>query len=364
MKYRHYFRGWSKYVTSYRLLPVSSGHFVCKRIWGCLASCMLETLIGTTLFAQSDGPSADAAVSPQIVRVDKHVDDDAAEPSPSVTDTDSHGARAAIEVQGAILKTIESTALAAQLSGAILELNVREGDTVAAGQELGKIRDEAVKLKLDQLKTQVLMMKRKQANDINKRLAQKSQEVAENEYQRAITANARVPDTYPINEIDRLKLIADQARLEVERAIYESEIAKFEVDMAVSDYQQTFELYSRHRIVAPVSGVVVSLEKRPGEWVEPGVNVMQIVRIDRLRVEGFITASQAMHDLMGATAEVSFASAEAADDPVTASGTVVFISPDVNPVNSHVRVFMEIDNQNNQLRPGLRVSARIKDSKP
>ncbi len=265
-------------------------------------------------------------------------------------------AQDALQVEGAILKTIEATTLAAAVPGTILELHVKEGDVVVAKQALGKIKDEAVRLELTQLKTQIELSRRKQANDINRRLAEKGKQVADNEHQRALNANARVPDTYPINEIDRLKLVADRAQLEVERALLEQELAAFDVSLALGNYRKSYELYMRHQIVAPADGVVVAVEKRIGEWVEPGTDLLRIVRTNPLRVEGFIMATDIHGDLMKRSAVISLVGG-ASEDSVL--GRVVFVSPDVNPVNSQIRVFIEVENADGKLRPGMRVHARI-----
>ncbi|MEO8269017.1 MAG: efflux RND transporter periplasmic adaptor subunit [Aureliella sp.] len=268
---------------------------------------------------------------------------------------------AAIELEGAILKTIDATTLAAQVAGPLRELLVKEGDIVKANQALGKISDDALRLELEQLKTQIAVAQKKQANDIDQRLAEKSLQVARTEYERALNANARVPDTYPLNEIDRLRLLADRAHLEVERAEYEQELATFDVTLAQGNYRQTYERYSRHQLAAPADGVVVSVEKRAGEWVEPGTDLLRIVRIDKLRVEGFIFSHQATSQLVGRSARIALADRQASEivDSPTWQGRVVFVSPDVNPVNSQVRVFIEVDNPAGELRPGLRVQAQI-----
>lgn len=262
-----------------------------------------------------------------------------------------------VHVEGAILKTIESTTLSARVSGVIERLEISEGHTVTAGQVLGKLDDEAIRLKLAQLRTQLDVAKRKLANDIDERLAMKSQQVAENEYQRALSANELVSNTYPINEIDRLRLVAERSRLEVERAAYGRELAALDVTLAEHEFRQADELQRRHIIVAPAPGVIVSVEKRAGEWIEPGAEILRIVRIDRLRVEGFIPAALAASDLVGRTAKIQTIDADEALHHVT--GKVVFVSPDVNPVNAQVRVFIEIDNSQARLRPGSRVAATI-----
>ncbi len=261
-----------------------------------------------------------------------------------------------IVVSNAVLKTIESTVVASEVSGIISSFVAKEGMEVKQGQALGKVRDEALKLELARLKTATEIAKKKHASDIDKRLAIKSQAVAENEYQRAIQANAQVRDTYPVNEIDRLKLIADRAKLEVERANYVTEMAALEIAQTEHEYRKSYEIYTRHQITAPVSGVITSVEKKVGEWVEPGADLLRIVRLDRLRIEGFVTAEQTITNLVGREAQVTVAIGNKSHET---TGKVVFVSPDVNSINSLVRVYLEIDNSRSELRPGLQVKANI-----
>ena len=261
-----------------------------------------------------------------------------------------------IAVTNAVLKTIESTTVASQVSGIISSFTAKEGMAVKEGQLLGKVHDEALRLELARLKTATEIAKKKHASDIDKRLAIKSQAVAENEYQRATQANARVRDTYPLNEIDRLKLIADRAKLEVERAIYMTEMAALEIAQTEHEYRKSYEVYTRHQITSPVAGVITSVEKKVGEWVEPGADLLRIVRLDQMRIEGFITAEQSVANLVGRDAQVTVVIGERSHET---TGKVVFVSPDVNSINSLVRVFLEIENTQNRLRPGLQVKANI-----
>ncbi len=261
-----------------------------------------------------------------------------------------------VVVENAILKTIETTAIAAQVAGVIENFEAKEGMAITAGQLLGKVRDEAVRIELESLKTAVEVAKKKQQNDIDKRLAIKSSAVADNEYQRAVKANLQVRDTYPINEIDRLKLLADRAKLEIERAEHMQDMAGLEVKQAESEYRKAYEVFNRHKIQSPVTGVIVGVEKHIGEWVEPGVNLLRIVRLDRLRIEGFVNAELSGMELDGRSARVIM---DLAGKPHEATAKVVFVSPDVNSVNNQVRVYLELDNSQGLYRPGLRVQTSI-----
>jgi len=264
---------------------------------------------------------------------------------------------AEIVIEGAILKTIESTSVSSQVAGRISELTVKEGARVKAHQEIGRVNDAAVKIQMEKAKVSIAIAEKKQKNDIDTRLASKNREVAENEYRRAVDSNIQVSDVYPLNEIDRLKLIFSRTELEFERTVYQQSMAVLDKTLAEMEYKASQELAQRHRIQSPCDGVVVAMEKRMGEWVEPGTIVLKIVQIDKLRIEGFVQAADATPDLVGSTAEVIF---DNTNQQTTAK--LVFISPDVNPLNSQVRVFLEVDNQNGLLRPGLRPKTIIRRS--
>jgi multidrug efflux pump subunit AcrA (membrane-fusion protein) len=262
-----------------------------------------------------------------------------------------------VVVEAAILKTIESTAVASQVTGVMQNLNIKEGSRVRQGEEIARIRDVTVRLQLQRAETAVEMAKRKQNSDIDQQIAQKNQGVATNEYQRALDANSRVDNVYPPNEMDRLKLILDRSILETQRAEYQQQIASLETALAEVEVKQTQELLLRHRVMAPCAGMVVAVEKRVGEWLEPGTVIAKIVEIDRLRVEGFLNAADADPAYIGTKAVVRV---EIAGQPLEVEGELVFISPDANPVSGQVRVFIEVENRDQKLRPGLRPMVYLK----
>ncbi|MFN6161467.1 MAG: efflux RND transporter periplasmic adaptor subunit [Planctomycetota bacterium] len=264
--------------------------------------------------------------------------------------------RATVPVEGAILKTIESTSVAAQVAGVLQSLNVREGSRVHQGEELARIRDVTVRLQLERTQTALEVARKKQDSDIDEQIANKNREVAFNEHQRALEANAQIRNVYPPSEMDRLKLVLDRSVLEERRAAYLREIAKLESSLAEVEVQQSQELLLRHRIIAPCSGMVVAVEKRVGEWVEPGTVAVKIVEIERLRVEGFINAADTDLNWIGSKASVRV---EIAGESIETEGELVFISPDANPVNGQVRVFIEVDNRDQKLRPGLRPTVHL-----
>lgn len=266
-----------------------------------------------------------------------------------------------VQVENALLKTIESTKVAAEVAGKVNELSLVEGAVVSVGQTLGNIRDTAIRVQLERTKIAMAIARKKHRSEIDLQLAHKKNDVAQNELERAESANKRIANTYGPKEIDRLRLVAESTLLEIERAKHDREVAELQVMLAENEYLQQEELLARHQIQSPAIGVVVAINKRVGEWVEPGMELLEIVKIDRLRIEGFVGTAAASQNLVNRHANVTVL---AADQEQVVPAKVVFVSPDANPVNGQVRVYLEIDNSQRSFRPGMRVKATVDMSAP
>lgn len=261
---------------------------------------------------------------------------------------------AKLRVLNPILKTVDSTAIPVEVEGIIAELNVREGDPISKDQVLGSLKETQVNAMLLQLRAKVAMAHKKSNNDLRVQLAMNNHAVASNEYERALRANDRVSNTYPRNEIDRLRLVADQTKLEIQQAEHDMELALLELEVVEAELKQAQDLLDRHFLRSPVDGIVVSVAKRKGEWADLGEEVLRIVQLSRLRVEGFLPAEVANFQLQGASAKLTVL-----NDKRQFTGEVVFISPELNPVDGSVRIFVDVDNSELLLRPGLKLEVLV-----
>ncbi|MFM8571507.1 MAG: efflux RND transporter periplasmic adaptor subunit [Pirellula sp.] len=272
-------------------------------------------------------------------------------PSANSTVNSSADATGAVTIESAILKTVEVTSVAAQVQGLLSSVSVREGDRLKIQSPLAAIQSTTTDLQLQRARVALEAAQKNFESNIDVELSRKGFAVAENEYLRAIEANKRVEDVYPPMEVDRLKLVRDRANLEIERSLHAKEISRLELTKMEIEHRQLQDMLDKHTILAPVSGMVVAVEKRAGEWVEPGTVVLRVVEIDRLRIEGFIKAEQADPNLIDTNAKVEL---QISGKTIETTAKLVFISPEVNPINSQVRVFLDLDNRDGRFRPGLR----------
>ena len=109
------------------------------------------------------------------------------------------------------------------------------------------------------------------------------------------------------------------------------------------------------QVDAPIDGIVVELFKHAGEWVEPGQPVLRMVRMDRLRVEGFLRADKlAPNEVLGKPVTIRVRLVR--DKTVELKSRISFVSPLVEGSGEY-RVWADISNQiaNGHwlIRPGL-----------
>lgn len=262
-----------------------------------------------------------------------------------------------INVESVVITLIEQVEVPAQESGVLAAVAVREGERVTKGQPIGQINDTQAHLALKRAEVELENARTQAGSRIAVRFAEKSREVADAELQRAADSLERYPRSISATEIDRLRLTAEKAALAVEQANFEFQLAQFAARLREAELELATENVKRRQITSPLDGIVVEVTRREGEWIEASKTVFRMVRIDRLRAEGFLHADQITEDLVGR--DIVLKTVLSGGKPVEFSGTLVFVSPEVSPVNGQVRVWAELENPDLLLRPGLRGSMRI-----
>ena len=211
-------------------------------------------------------------------------------------------------------------------------------------------------------------------NDVAVRAAAKSRDVANNEYQRGLRSRDASKNSVSESTLDGLKLEMEKMTLSHEQAEFVLSVLKLKLDakkaglktqglaveeaeLAMQEVESQLQLLSQRAAVSPVEGVVVELPRRTGEWVQPGDKVARIIRLSRLRAEGFLPLTNASGSLVGRPVVIEVAAGESGK--VTREGRITFVSPDVDPINQQVRVWAEFENKDGTLLPGLRATIRV-----
>jgi multidrug resistance efflux pump len=171
----------------------------------------------------------------------------------------------------------------------------------------------------------------------------------------SLQANAKQPNSISFLELERLRLAAEQATLNVEVGKFEREVRRTETGVTRAKADLAENDVRLRRIRTPVAGEIAEYYVRVGEWVEVGKPVLRIVRLDRLRVEGFVhTRDFFPGEIIGRQAVVRVELARGERRELTCR--VTFVSPLIQAGGDY-RVWAEIDNRREQgrwlLRPGM-----------
>lgn len=245
-----------------------------------------------------------------------------------------------IVVAGCRLSYVDAVSLAAERRGVLADI-ARPGDAVAAGQHVARLRDAV-------LRAGLAIAEREASNDVEVRFAAKAAELAEVKYDRAVQANRRAIGTVSEIELRELRLAADRAVLQLEEAQHRLGVA----GLRLEEIRAT--LASLH-VTAPFAARVRAVYKQPGEVVQEGEVIAELVNTERVRVEGDVELSAlpwiAAHGAAYVRIEGNSIPAEWSQQAF--AGVITFVDVKVEPVSKKVHIAAEIDNRAGFLREGL-----------
>jgi len=260
-----------------------------------------------------------------------------------------------------LVSLIDEAQVPGQEPGVLIELKAVEGQQVKEGEQVGQIDDSQPRLQGQAARAELNVATEKAANDVDIRYATKASEVAKAELEVSKEANRKVPGTVSTVEINRQRLTWERGKLEIERAQSEKKIAGFTADAKKVEVDAALEAMERRKIRSPVTGQIVQVHLHRGEWIKPGDPVLRVVKLDRLRVDGFVNIAQ-------------FGPAQIIDRPVVVdvllqgrkvsfNGRITNASPLIQQRGDY-KVTAEVENRQEKgqwlLLPGLKAEMEIK----
>jgi multidrug efflux pump subunit AcrA (membrane-fusion protein) len=262
-----------------------------------------------------------------------------------------------------LVSLVEEAKVPAREAGVLLQLAIREGDAVRVGEVIARIDDNQAQMEKRRAKAEHDQAAAKAESDVDVRYSVAAEKVAEAEHQKALESHTKVPGSVTEVERNRLKLNHQKGELQIEQAELERRMNELAAASKGVELEAAESAIERRLIKSPLDGVVVQIFPHEGEWMQPGDPLAHVVRIDKLRVEGFVNAGQWNADDVRdrpVTVEVQLAGGRRE----SFEGRIVFTSPLVQAGNNF-RVVAEVDNRQNAdserwlLRAGQSATMRI-----
>jgi multidrug efflux pump subunit AcrA (membrane-fusion protein) len=260
-----------------------------------------------------------------------------------------------------LLSLAEEAQIPAQEAGRLEKIHVREGQSVSVGDLLAKIDDAQPLVAAEVAQAKLNVALKEATDDINVRYAQAAAKVARTSYDMGMDANRKIAGTVPEMEIQERYLKWVEMTLSIEKAQKEMDVAKLQVAVSTAELKAAEVNIERRRITAPLNAVVVELSRHEGEWVQPGDPVMRLVRVDLLRVEGFVRATEHSQLEIRKGQPVQVVVSLPHEQRETFAGEIVYVKPIVEGGSFLVRAEVKNRQQNGVwvLSPGLNAEMTI-----
>lgn len=271
----------------------------------------------------------------------------------------------------------EQTDVAPTVAGKVISINVDLGSYVKQGAVLVRLDDRDARIRLQQAEAQVAQAKssvRQAEEKIGLRSGQNFDPTRVAEVQNAQVALElaeknlrRFERLIETGDVSRSSYDAQKAQRDQLQQQYESQLtqarqnyaavqtARAAVDSAQTQISSTKKAIADAVVLAPMSGFVSDRPVAVGEYVTTSSKVVTIVRTNPLRMKIDIP-EQAIGEVQPGQS-VSLTVSAYPDQ--TISGRIVRVSPSITTTSRTLTVEAEVENANNNLKPGQFATVRI-----
>ena len=298
---------------------------------------------GATRIA-SRGPTADVSVPEQVQVAGVSVTAAMAETAPI---------RQTIEATGTV-EAVDLLSVAPRANGLqILDVLVREGDRVEAGQVLAVLDDSVLQAQIDQARAQVSAA-RAQVTQAEAQVAQ--DRAAQNEAQERLD---RYESLFAQGAISAEELTSRRTAVTTETqtvgaAIAAVESAEASVRSAQAEVDRLSTQLDQTQVLAPASGVIAEKTATVGDTASAGNSMFEIIRGDQLELAVKVPQTQLAQINPGMSVQITSGS----DPNLQLQGQVRSIDPTVNPQTRQATVKIGLPGSD-RLRPGMFLQAAI-----
>ena len=183
--------------------------------------------------------------------------------------------------------------LPAKEPGVLVQLAVKEGTQVKAGQVIGKIDDSEPQMKKKAAIADYNGAYKRWKDDVEIRFAKAQAAVAKAEYEQTGGNQSTCRKSRHRSRIrTRPSSIGTTSIWPSKNRSHDKELAKFEALTKQAELDAADLAIKRRTIVAPFDGVVEEIKRKQEEWVQPGDTILTLLRLDTMHVEGAIEQKQ------------------------------------------------------------------------
>ena len=265
-----------------------------------------------------------------------------------------------ISATGRVIPAAQNQAIVAPPVGGLIAGSglPRIGQRVGRGQTIALLRQTPTAAEASQIasanaqllieSTRLESERRGMAEKLNATKAEMDE--AKHDYERSQRLYAR-------QAISQQKLEQDEARYKVAEAGFSSAVKQLEVLNAAGQNKALAPIATTmsYNVTAPISGTIVKVHKAIGEQVAPGEAIVEILNLDTVWVEAPIFE----RDLEKLSGRMRPLFTTTVYPGTEFKGSVVDISPVIDPVKRTANVIFAVPNGGRPLRIGMQANVRL-----
>ena len=263
--------------------------------------------------------------------------------------------------KSAVLKVKDQREIASSATGIVADSSIRVGDFVTVDQLLVLINSSDAELELERLQQEYELAQKDATANEDILYALKSKQVAQADLDRAKIANRRLPGAFPLAELDKLNLLVEKSSAEAKKAEFQQSMKRKLTEVRKVELEIGRAQLAKHKVASPLGGQVTEVSKKVGEWVKEGEVVAKIVSLQELIVEAKVPVELASEKF--SNCKVTFIAKNKSVKDMEFTAKLYFIHPEVNPVNSTMKVWFTVSNLDAKLFPGMTGYLEIRSAK-
>ncbi len=217
------------------------------------------------------------------------------------------------------LRASNQTVVKSKVAGELVEILVREGSTVQAGQLLARVDTLDFDLRLKEREAQL-----------------RGAEAQLEQARRTLENNQALLE----------KNFISQSAFDAAKSAHEVAVAN--LDASKAQLAQARKAQSDTRVIAPMSGTVAERFAQPGEKLSPDNKILSIVDLSRMELEAAVPSGDIGSVRIGQELSMTV---EGIDKPI--KGKVARISPSTQAGTRSVPIYIALDNRDPRVRVGL-----------
>lgn len=199
------------------------------------------------------------------------------------------------------------TTVFAEHNGALLSLNINEGDEVTNGQEVGLIDTTQVWLQIQQL-TATKEAYQNQKPDLQRQIAATRQQLAQAQleqkrYQELVNDEA-VPAKMLDDATNQVLVLQKQLDAQISSLSNSSRSLDKQVNASEAQVNLLKDQLRKCHVTAPIQGTVLEKYVERGEFVSIGKPILKIADIQHMFIRAYVTSSQLQNISLGQSAKV------------------------------------------------------------